>query len=759
MNSLRDRAAPLVRALAAMRRKARAALLLLGVSRALVFLIACLTLLFAADFLLHLPGLVRRVLLFALLAGLALVIVRRLLRPLAVPLPDERLAGHVERAFPHLGDRLVSSLSFQRAGEDPENEDSPALMHAVVEETLEAARALPFPRVVRTRPAALWAGAALLLLAAGAGAGAARADLLGIFLQRNVLGRDIAWPRRTTLLVLDMEPEVPRQVTRGRETLLAIRAEGWIPDRIELTYWEEEAIRPRPERVDLEPSPEDPRLFTLVLPVYSSYRFTVTGGDDDRALVYRIQALRPPAVLGISVECVYPAYLERAAETLQGGDQRLPQGTRARLVVRTDADVRSAALSLGAEAPVAMPWEEGLGFVHALVIDKDLRYAIRLTGANGQENDAGSDSYVLRAVRDQAPVVRIHTPAERAERLAGGVALIAFTARDDHRVDVARLLYSVNQGPEREVPLGDAESLAARLLEAPRTRRELVSGLGVLDLALLKREDGQSLTRGDVVRYRVEARDSSGKVQETGARRVEVVSEEELGRTIQAHQQSLKELVDGSRERVREAGSHLASLGESLEAAAPSLDDARAWSRRAQALQGRVVQDVGRVAGQVRDLVNLYVLNRLDDRSGADQALPFFERHLLESAEEAGTPFRGSLYRALWAALTERTIHASGSLAKLIEMADLCDRLAADRAPALYRELDRMAFVRDAAAARPMLQAALVEHRALDEGLARLARLMQEWQSYEGVLRIFKSLVDTERAVAEEAERLAPSGR
>ena len=46
------------------------------------------------------------------------------------------------------------------------------------------------------------------------------------------------------------------------------------------------------------------------------------------------------------------------------------------------------------------------------------------------------------------------------------------------------------------------------------------------------------------------------------------------------------------------------------------------------------------------------------------------------------------------------------------------------------------------------------EQQAIIEGLEKLARLMREWESYEGVVRFFKGLRDTEKSVVEDLGNL-----
>jgi hypothetical protein len=183
--------APLRHGLAALRRRARGLLLTLGVARCVVFLGAALAALFVADYLLRLPLGVRWVGLLAVLGGLAVTVWRRLVAPLSAPMDDARLAARVEAARPELRDRLSSSLAFARASQDPDNEDSPSLMRAVIEETAALAPSIPFVSVARNARTLRWAAVATVLLALLVTAAAWRPGHARIFVDRALLLRDI----------------------------------------------------------------------------------------------------------------------------------------------------------------------------------------------------------------------------------------------------------------------------------------------------------------------------------------------------------------------------------------------------------------------------------------------------------------------------------------------------------------------------------------------------------------------------------------
>jgi hypothetical protein len=150
-------------------------------------------------------------------------------------------------------------------------------------------------------------------------------------------------------------------------------------------------------------------------------------------------------------------------------------------------------------------------------------------------------------------------------------------------------------------------------------------------------------------------------------------------------------------------------------------------------------------------MLNLYVFNRLDDKGTVEQALPYFERHLLAKPDQGDAPFRGDLYRGLWEARQKSVLRAGGAYLPLLEMADLADRLAADSAPSVYKALrDATRPGVDEAAAREFVRRAAEEHAVIEDGLHRLRRLMREWQSYEGVVRGLRRLRAAEQRIVEE---------
>ncbi|MEM8885276.1 MAG: hypothetical protein AAGD14_14505 [Planctomycetota bacterium] len=771
--TLQELTLPLRRGLGRLRSRVRSLLVIYGTARAVVFLVTALLVLFAADYVLRLPLGVRQFALLLLFGGLGVVLYRRLVRPLQRPLPDALLAAHVERDHPELQDRLVSSLAFLEAERDPENSDSPELMRAVIEETVQITPRIRFADAARSRNTTRWASGAAAMFALVVLLASMQPTLASTFVQRDLLLRDVAWPRRTTIAVLDMEPGVAREVTLHHDTTLQFRVEGAIPDRLELRFREEsdrDGSIPA-EIVELAPSAEDPALFTYTLHVDADYAFSITGGDDDRADTYRVKALTPPSVTGLELRCTFPTYLGLAPETRTDGDQRIPEGTKIDMRVKTNMPLQSASLVVAGSEPVALEKLGDREYRTALAPDADLRYSFLLVGPRGERNEP--HTYVVRVSRDRAPDLRVRTPGARADRSPDGVALISFRARDDHRLDKAEFHYRINEGEERTVALGEAGGAGVRFLrgaqddaedaaddaadDAAGERDRLLLGLIALDLAQLRRPDGKPLREDDRLEFRIEVTDSAGKRTSTSqrgtARSINIAPSNQFENDIDARQRDLLEGLERTERQALKAGLEiLGALNDD-----PTADDGDDFQRqlgRGQAGVGRMVDQLGQLAGEVRGLVNLYVFNRLDDKATAEQALPLYERFLLRKPGKGDAPFRGELYRALWQAQQDSTLRAGGAYLPLLEMADLADRLVADTAPQVYATLRKAARPGlDRAEARVLLQRASDDQQSVSEGLQRLRRLMREWQTYDGVVRALRRLKDDQSRIVEELKK------
>src|SRR5689334_12236313 len=104
--------AMLIDALQGVRRKVKTYSVAYGVGVALASLVGLVLALIFIDYLLNLPAAPRIVLSLLVLAALAYVVARWIIKPASAKLTLSDIAGHLEQAFPQFDDRLRSTVDF-----------------------------------------------------------------------------------------------------------------------------------------------------------------------------------------------------------------------------------------------------------------------------------------------------------------------------------------------------------------------------------------------------------------------------------------------------------------------------------------------------------------------------------------------------------------------------------------------------------------------------------------------------------------------
>ena len=154
---------PLLRRLASLRRT----VLLLegwrGLCAVVALVVGVFTLVGVVDWHVHLPSLVRAVLLFGVLGGAGVVAYRYLARPLAAPRDDLSLALRIEEEYPELNDALASTVQFLQHGGDSPAAGSVAMRERAIQQTITRAKGVDFGRIVDRRGVVLFGVAALLV--------------------------------------------------------------------------------------------------------------------------------------------------------------------------------------------------------------------------------------------------------------------------------------------------------------------------------------------------------------------------------------------------------------------------------------------------------------------------------------------------------------------------------------------------------------------------------------------------------------------
>ena len=126
-------------------------------------------------------------------------------------------------------------------------------------------------------------------------------------------------------------------------------------------------------------------------------------------------------------------------------------------------------------------------------IAKDGFYRVDLVAPDGTPVP-GSVQYVIEAMEDHKPAVRIEEPGRDTKVTSVEEVTIAVAASDDYGVTRLELLYSVNGGPEQRVTVSDSGRAASADLRAAHT--------------LFLEE--MSLKAGDLISYHATAKDGAG---------------------------------------------------------------------------------------------------------------------------------------------------------------------------------------------------------------------------------------------------------
>ncbi|MCA8936657.1 MAG: hypothetical protein KDB68_10710 [Planctomycetes bacterium] len=175
--------------------------------------------LYYTDMLLKLPGGLRVGFLVVAIVVLLVVAVRSLIYPLSRTISDEDLALLVEREYPLLNDRLISSLQILRSQERYKDAASEDMIRAVVGESFDIAGRLQFNDAVRSRRLLIMVVGSLFAMTLLFGHAWFARDNMSIWVKR-ALGAGPEWPTETQLEVLVLDKDQIAQYPAKEELLI-----------------------------------------------------------------------------------------------------------------------------------------------------------------------------------------------------------------------------------------------------------------------------------------------------------------------------------------------------------------------------------------------------------------------------------------------------------------------------------------------------------------------------------------------------------
>ncbi|CAA9590168.1 MAG: hypothetical protein AVDCRST_MAG88-4748, partial [uncultured Thermomicrobiales bacterium] len=466
-----------------------------GVAASFTALTALVLLSFHSDRLFVLGASGRQGWLIALLAGAVVAAAVFLVRPLLRPIPDQTIASAVERRFPALQERLLTTVELAQA---PAGAGvSGAMVAQLARETERLAAPLSFPRAVPAapflRPAACAWGAAALLL----GHVLVVPDAMAVWLRRILSpSADILIYSHTRVRALPGDRVVPR----GEDVVIGVQAGGRLPQSATLHYRVPGSKWTRVELTNgqtLGTGGDTARKFSFrVNDAQQDISYYATAGDG-RSNPHTLRVEDRPTVLGVRLHLTYPAYTGRPAQTIAAaaGNIVAPVGTRVEVTATANKPLGQALLV--EDGQTRGPWEvRGETARGRLLVARDQTYGLRLRDTRGFDA-AQTPQYTVRAQPDRTPLVQIVRPGADLERTPGGRVDLRVTASDDYGVQETRLAYRSGRR-SGSLPLPGAGG---------RTR---VTTGGTWNLATLP------LKAGDTIAYEALARDGGAPRAQTG---------------------------------------------------------------------------------------------------------------------------------------------------------------------------------------------------------------------------------------------------
>ena len=413
-----------------------------------------------------------------LAAAVVALIVRLIVRPLRATADDNQVALYAEERAQVLDATLITAVDVSRTANAAR---SPALaarvMHAAVV-GLQRADAAVDHHTLQWSAAVLGAVLAFATAATWFGPQAVRDGARLLLVPAGGNGSYAVGVQPGNAIV-----------ARGGDQLITAALRGFESERVEL----------------LVRSGDSPAWTRLAMTIDSSGRYAfrlfdialrqeyAVEASGIRSPVYALDVADLPYVKRIDLEYRFPAYTQLPPQHVDSsGDIAALRGTLVRVAVTPTIPTISGRLVVdGGDTLALVPTSNGT-LIALLRVDKPGFYKVELRGRDGRLQ-VGSLDYTIDVLPDRKPTVSFLKPGRDAKALAVDEVFTEARAQDDYGVSKLQLVYSVNGGAEKTIPLSSATTRVLRDIAAGHT---------------FMLED-MTLVPGDVVSYYARAVDNN----------------------------------------------------------------------------------------------------------------------------------------------------------------------------------------------------------------------------------------------------------
>jgi len=345
-----------------------------------------------------------RAALLALLAVTAAwVLMKRIIAPVRLRVEPADAANWLEKRYPKLSSLLVSAVRFTQGDIGSPETNSPELIAAAVSRSAEAVRDLDFDVVLNPRRAQRGAAVAVSSLLVALAAAWSSPTLVSIWFQRNVLLRDVSWPRNTHIVVDAKDGRVVG--ARGDDMVITARADGVQPREVEFRAVTASGKTIRETMVTVGSEGALHYRFTLKN-AQEDFEFRLLGGDDETQPINAV-LLERPRVESAELHVIPPSYTRLEPYALPSGERTVQTfpGSKLTIIAQTSKPIVHAALMAG-NRPVADAKIQSNELIASLVPTESQTLHFALRDADGLD-DRQPAKFAVRIVKDESPRARL----------------------------------------------------------------------------------------------------------------------------------------------------------------------------------------------------------------------------------------------------------------------------------------------------------------------------------------------------------------
>ncbi|HXG89708.1 MAG TPA: DUF4175 family protein [Vicinamibacterales bacterium] len=367
-----------------------------------------------------------------------------LLRPMMRTVSDEQVALYLEEHEPSLEATIITALEAERAGRA--SDSSPALVRRLVEAAVQRIHQIESGRrIERVSVRRYGSAAAVVTLAALAIFALGPAYLRHALSALLVISRDVEAAAPYRIAVTPGDATVPK----GADQTITANLSGF--EAIDTAVMMRKSADSPYERVPMvrtENGSYDGMLFDLAEGM--EYYVEASGV---RSPSYTLTVVELPFVKQLDLEYRFPSYTGLAPRTVEdGGDVATLKGTEVRLKIQPSMAAAGGRLIMGDGSSTPLTANADGTLAGQFTASATGFYRVELDGLAGEKVNA-SPQFNIDILTDQAPSVTVSKPGRDTDATPVQEFSVEARADDDFAVKNLQLVYSVNGGPEKSIPL------------------------------------------------------------------------------------------------------------------------------------------------------------------------------------------------------------------------------------------------------------------------------------------------------------------